>query len=430
MVGKKNILHLFLAMLFFSFLIGCSSGSSAKGSVEDKVTGQPINGASIDAETKTNIEEDKKFERIGALSDDSGNFKLKGLSPRYSYKIKVYKEGYSTLSAFLSPPEKGQTKLLKPFYLIEIKPINGYVVDKFTKEPIVDVKVHAKSKRTIKEGHEYEKRNAVTNEEGEFALDGLYPNSKYTLKFQKKGYTSATIDFISRGDVENIKRKINLIKIQSVNAPYIISNGKFAGEIGKFNGKWIKQITGIKERMTKKHYSVWPNKNIFYFKSGFKYPAFKKANSMSLAFAGPQNKLKKIKITPIEYFKEMEVTICYDSFSGKPTKNPSLHQSSYCKSWIHKDKNIYVYGVLKEGNRIASQVSYGPTNGKFKAIPYSDPHYGYRGREPLRGKIHVSTYPVSDSPNMGFCIIDIKPLKSGFYALSGYDENVYMFKLI
>lgn len=115
-----------LLTLCFSCIIE-SDGSKAKGKVVDMITGQPLSNAIITASTKTNIEEDKKFEQKSAKSDANGDFLVKGLSEKYTYSFTATKEGYSIASkSHFSPPEKGQTKLFEePFKIVKVPTKEG-----------------------------------------------------------------------------------------------------------------------------------------------------------------------------------------------------------------------------------------------------------------------------------------------------------------
>jgi len=119
----------FILITFLGLCFSCSdglSGSKAKGRVVDMITGQHLTNVSITAVTKTDIEEDKKFEQQSTKTDANGNFHLKGLSPKYSYILTATKEGYSIAELRFSPPEEGQTKLFeKPFEITKVPLKNG-----------------------------------------------------------------------------------------------------------------------------------------------------------------------------------------------------------------------------------------------------------------------------------------------------------------
>jgi len=130
-------------MYFFGILIillgtaGCdlfSGGSKIKGQIVDVVTGQPVSDATITAITKTNIEEDKKFERRQSSSDKNGQFTISGLSHKYTYTITASKNGFSTAKTRQTPPEKGQTKLIEePLSIAMLPPEYGvYIFSKST----------------------------------------------------------------------------------------------------------------------------------------------------------------------------------------------------------------------------------------------------------------------------------------------------------
>ncbi len=151
----KYYIRLVMMMIFLLFyLTGCSKGSNAKGQVEDKFTGVSLPDVSITATTKTDIEEDKKYERITAKTNADGFFHLKGLSPKYSYSIEAKKANYTNDTTYLRPPEEGKTKLLnKSLKMIKKIPLKGKILDG-KRKPIEGVKVNS----------------AITDENGDFEL--------------------------------------------------------------------------------------------------------------------------------------------------------------------------------------------------------------------------------------------------------------------
>ena len=114
--GKYLLIITFCAICISFFFYGCGffeSDSSIKGQVIDIFSGEPIKNITIIAVTKTNIEEDKKFERITAKSDNNGEFYLKGLSSSYIYTIYNQKQGSTTDTLKgIEPPEEGKTRIL------------------------------------------------------------------------------------------------------------------------------------------------------------------------------------------------------------------------------------------------------------------------------------------------------------------------------
>lgn len=130
----KDIKYYVIMFIFMTslFSIGCdflSSGSKVKGIVTDLLTGSPISDVNILAITKTDIEEDKKFEKRTASTNASGEFTIKGLSPKYDYTITATKPGFSIVETILTPPEKGKTKLLdNPLQIIQDPRENGVFI--------------------------------------------------------------------------------------------------------------------------------------------------------------------------------------------------------------------------------------------------------------------------------------------------------------
>jgi hypothetical protein len=118
-------MSLFLGITLLVFCIGCSSGSRIQGKVTDKMTGGPVSNVSVIAATRTNIVEDKKFEEIVGVTGEDGQFLLKGLSPKYNYRVTVYKQGYSKGSFDVMPPEIGQTKEIGTFRIFVLAPSAG-----------------------------------------------------------------------------------------------------------------------------------------------------------------------------------------------------------------------------------------------------------------------------------------------------------------
>lgn len=106
----KNLAIMLITLLFVS---GCSDNSKLQGKVVDVISNAPLEGVNIVAITKTNIIEDKKYERRETTTNKEGQFLLKGLSPRYSYEVTVQKAGYASDNIYVNPPDANNTKLLE-----------------------------------------------------------------------------------------------------------------------------------------------------------------------------------------------------------------------------------------------------------------------------------------------------------------------------
>jgi len=179
----------YLCAIFLLMVLGC--GSKISGKVEDKQTGKPIQSVKIIASMKTNIAEDKKYERQEAISRADGTFLIKGLSPKYSYTIRAEKNDYFSIREAhirATPPEKGKTKILdRPLKLVKIAPMMGKVINSLTSKPITNAEINANIKYASTESQRYSRQATVSNENGEFDLI-LFPGAEYNFTLKKSGY--------------------------------------------------------------------------------------------------------------------------------------------------------------------------------------------------------------------------------------------------
>lgn len=105
-------------LLIVSFVSGCSDNSKLQGSVVDAISKSPIKGVTIIATTKTDIQEDKKYEIRTSSTNSQGQFVLKGLSPKYSYEVTAQKDSYASDSINITPEAENKTKIIERPLLI------------------------------------------------------------------------------------------------------------------------------------------------------------------------------------------------------------------------------------------------------------------------------------------------------------------------
>src|SRR3990172_7236181 len=198
----------FLLSFLFSLVIlstqaDCSA-SGVTGVVGDAFSHTPISGATITAHMTTDIVEHKKYERISTVSNHNGSFTLRGLSPKYGYKILASKNGYFSMNgaeSYCQPPEAGQTRIL-PGRLTLVKQIKteGTVLNKFTSAPIAGAVVTAKATRPIRECPASQVFNATSDLKGTFAIGPLCPGYEYVVVAERAGYTYDNIMFSTRSE--------------------------------------------------------------------------------------------------------------------------------------------------------------------------------------------------------------------------------------
>lgn len=140
MKQKINLLILLSILFSLNIFIGCSDGSKIEGMIFDTVSKEPVADATVIAEAKIEIKEDKKKSKISSKTNSSGEFILNGLLPNYDYKITVTKEGYISDDQNIKSVEEGKTRLVE-VSIFKKEPIRGLIVD-IKGNPIPNVRTY------------------------------------------------------------------------------------------------------------------------------------------------------------------------------------------------------------------------------------------------------------------------------------------------
>lgn len=129
--GMKNSKHfvfslILILLLSFGFW-GCSKLNSAKGTVINVITGQPVVNAEVVATSSSDIESEQKYLRYTTKTDKNGNFQIRGL-PGKRYRIQVNKPGFTQATTSVSIPEKSTRLIKDPLHLCRIPPKKGIYI--------------------------------------------------------------------------------------------------------------------------------------------------------------------------------------------------------------------------------------------------------------------------------------------------------------
>ena len=252
----KYILLLILLPLL-SILAGCSS--NVTGKVEEQFTNEPLSDVSIVASMKTNIPEDKKYERCSTATDKNGEFKLTGLSPEYAYTITARKSGYFSFKNSkknIHPAKKGKTKIIEtPISLLKIRGIKGKVIDIISKTPIDNVKIEMSPEQRISQTDypDYINIKTATDNTGSFSIPGLLPGYSYNIKLLKEGFTTKNYQFRTDGDVDKFNDDYLMLKIPETDGFYFSSQGKYSDRVNQLTDlDWKMEIAWYKNSPTGK----------------------------------------------------------------------------------------------------------------------------------------------------------------------------------
>ncbi len=109
----RTLSSLLLVLFFFPFLACGQKGFSVTGRVENAVTGKPASNLTVTALARTEIPEDKMYEKITGTTDSDGRFSLSGLSPKYSYEIRAGDDNTVSAEARVEPLERGMTRYIE-----------------------------------------------------------------------------------------------------------------------------------------------------------------------------------------------------------------------------------------------------------------------------------------------------------------------------
>jgi len=402
-------------VLFFLAIMFCGCGSNVKGKVYEKFTGKPIQSAIVVATMKTNIAEDKRYEFRKATTDSKGEFKISGLSPKYSYTIKVSKSGYFSLgdsNFYFTPPEKGKTRIIeKPLKLIKRREIKGKVFDTISGKPISEVSVSATCTSNVgREYNAYKQRQASTNAKGEFFLPPLIPSAKYNIIIGKKRYSYKSIHFSTPGNITHLS-DFSLILIPANHGAYIIENSQY-----------------LPLKISKKRYKVLKAGSdnqicsFIYFRKNdlSNVPVLKTSSIKKLAILAPQNSIRDFRIYPLFLFNKL-TTLYWSGVFGE-----------YEAQKFFKDRNIYLAAqkVNNDNSRISAKAYY-QLGKKFREVLEKNRSIRKTHSwcsDDFKGILAHTRYN-TDRNSIKFILIDLSYLKSGYYLFWVGDRSyLYYFK--
>ena len=397
--GKMKTFRICLILSMCFILCQCSSDPKVKGDVKDKFTRKPIDGATVIASTRTNIEEDKKYEKSKSTSDINGEFILKKLSSKYSYSIEASKNGYWTTGigrAYVTPNKEGKTLIIeRPLELIKKKHVKGKISEWPSGEPISGVSVRAETKHQASfcsQGFKF--RSGETNDKGIFSLEPLCPGLWYSIQFSKQGYAKDSTKFRTNGDKE-FAGNFSLTKFPANKGVFLVSHGDYK-QIGRFNPEWIKfnklEVRTVGSKSSVGFYYIKKNRII-------NTPSFDISKTTALAFNNG-----------------IDIHKC---FLGKLTYHNEFFNRYYLTGWAMKrekrgalkDKDIYLLG--------------NPIVKMFPAIGGN--YFGNRKHTIKPG------YKYNNEEKRKLAIIKVSNLDKGIYGLYGwgkdFDGEVYIFEL-
>ena len=151
---------------------------SISGRVTDELTGDPIEGATVDAATKIG----GSFQRITTTGSD-GTYTINDVSQLYEYNVHAYKvEGYVVGSPVTVKPELQTTGI--DFTLIPLGKISGKVIDTVTGLPVVGATISIE---------DLYNNSATTGPDGTYTITRLSP-AGYKVKVHKNGYADEYFD--------------------------------------------------------------------------------------------------------------------------------------------------------------------------------------------------------------------------------------------
>jgi len=180
----KKYLPIILLFAFFVLTGGCSKTGTIECTVIDRLTKQPIEGATVTVEGT----------QLSAQTDSKGFCKIKGVVPGQQ-KIFATKEGYDKSQVISLAVAKGATSKPVP---LEIECVSescaeaynvrarGRILDLITNSPIQGAVVSVSKNNTT-----------LTDSNGSFLLKSLLPRRKYTVFCRKTGYSDYSFVFRS-----------------------------------------------------------------------------------------------------------------------------------------------------------------------------------------------------------------------------------------
>lgn len=249
---RGTIIEVLIGMALLSLLLligGC--GSNVTGEVKEKFSNKPVQNAKVQA-TSADTPEGKKTEGKSVETDASGKFTIKGLSQKYNYRIKAYKDGYFSLrdsetTASLSGKDKTQI-LKKPLVLIKKNMVKGKVVDRFSLLPISGANVVATAKMKLVDFPSLVELRASSDAKGIFNIGPFYPNSGYKIRIEKEGYGFFGFDFKNPGSLTEIKNKTKLLNFPDEFGVYFVRQS---------NSNNFEKIEKLKAKLNKVDIKYW-----------------------------------------------------------------------------------------------------------------------------------------------------------------------------
>ena len=409
---SRILLHTGLLFSLAVIFYGC--GSAVQGKVEERFTKEPLQKVKVVAFMKTNIAEDKKYERKEATTDSSGEFKISGLSPKYSYTIRAEADGYFSMggsSAYVSPPDKGKTRILdKPLQLIKHQEIKGRVIDNISGKPLSEVTIEASCKKKINSAYdEYKQRRATTNTDGEFTLLPLLPSVKYDLDIYKQGYSSQSTQFSTQGDIARFA-DISLMQLPE-------DIGAYTMEIG---GYLPLKMSDAKYKILKAGDSQICSYIYFNSDEVNKSHVIEMSPAKKLAILIPNESVQNFYIYPLFLFKRVTTSYYGNPFSGY-----------YKFKKYHNEKNVYLAAqkVSDDASRTANGAYYKMGN-TFKEVLETNKSKNRLEQycsHAVVGVLEHTIYTASGGSKK-LMIIDIDKLKKGIYFFM-VGDNGYLYNL-
>lgn len=151
-------------VLIVALLASCAKSAAVSGKVVRGFDGAPVAGATVTAKTKTDIQEEKKFETLVTKTNEKGEFHLATSLADRKYEVTIEHADYFNEDSKLQFPALDQTKdLPEPVKLVRLPTLEGRVLACVDKTPLANVRVKAIP----------EVREATTDARGVFKIEKL-----------------------------------------------------------------------------------------------------------------------------------------------------------------------------------------------------------------------------------------------------------------
>ncbi len=131
---SRHICISLFCIVFAISLSACADLGKAKGTIVDVLTNKPVSGARIVATTSSDLESEQKHLKYSTVTDNDGNFVIKGLRQKY-YSVRVTKNGYTSADFSVTIPKESAKLIKNPIKICPLPPGKGLFVytDKFIK---------------------------------------------------------------------------------------------------------------------------------------------------------------------------------------------------------------------------------------------------------------------------------------------------------